>query len=99
MLQVGGVMEEHLTGHLELIFKSIPPKKPLKSTAFFMLFILYIYYLYMDNKSDKYNFVYDNKTNNWFIIDTQSSKYKFYAKISKGRDWFEPKKKSQLKIS
>jgi len=46
----------------------------------------------MTKNFDKYNFVYDNKSHNWFVIDTQSDKYKFYAKISKGRlvkDWFD----------
>ena len=46
----------------------------------------------MTKKSDKYNFVYDNKTHNWFVIDMQSDKYKFYAKITKGRlvkDWID----------
>ena len=46
----------------------------------------------MKNQPDKYTFVFDNKSNNWFVVDTKSDKYKFYARVSKGRtvkDWFD----------
>lgn len=37
----------------------------------------------MKKISDKYTFVFDNKSNNWFVIDTKSDKYKFYARVKK----------------
>jgi len=52
----------------------------------------------MKEKSDKFTFVFDNKTNNWFAIDTKSDKYKFYGRISKKKsndDYFNFNKKKE----
>ncbi len=35
----------------------------------------------MKNNADKYAFVYDNKSNSWFVISKPSDKYKFYGKV------------------
>ncbi len=40
----------------------------------------------MKDKPSKYSFVYDNKSNNWFIICEKSDKYKFYGKIKKEKN-------------
>ena len=40
----------------------------------------------MKKSKDKYQFVFDNKSGNWFVIDTQSDKYKFYARVSRTKD-------------
>lgn len=50
-----------------------------------------------NNISDKYTFVFDNKTNVWFVIDTKSDKYKFYARVKKDNIVREKEeKKSQI---
>jgi len=46
----------------------------------------------MNKTSNKFTFVFDNKTNSWFVIDTKSDKYKFYARVFKkksDKDWYD----------
>ena len=47
-------------------------------------------------RKNTFSFIFDNKSNNWFMIDVKSNKYKFYAKISKDievKEWCENFKK------
>jgi len=54
----------------------------------------------MKERIDKFTFVFDNKTNNWFIIDTKSDKYKFYARVKRknNKDWYDDFETKKEKI-